>query len=578
MGKVNRREFLEELLDKPSPRKPLSEDVVFQQYSNHALPSGLAKTAGSLTSYSGAWTSREVIHLLRRTTFGIKPSDIQTLLGMSPGAAVDHLFSNAPGAAPLPPVNNYYNGGYTDPTGIANGQTWVNAAYGDGTVNSKRRVSLTAWWMGLILNQNLSILEKMNWFWHNHFATEISVIGDSRVAYIHHAMLRANALGNVKTLVSLVTKDPGMLLYLNGTVNTAAAPDENYARELQELFTVSKHNTPNYIEDDVKEAARVLTGWQVNYSTTPVSSKFTSGRHDVGNKQFSPFYNNTVITGKTGSSGATETDALINMIFAETGAQVANWICTKLYRYFVYYDTVTDPSVQTNIIDGLASTLVSNNWNVTPVVKQLLKSQHFFDTNSQGCYIRTPLDYYAGIYRTFGISLPTSFDDQKRYAIWNGFRQYAADNGLDLGEPPNVSGFPAYYQDPQFYELWINSNTFPKRLQFADMMLANGFTASTGTAIKIDVLQFANAYANVDDPDKLVQYCCDLLLGIDISQTQKDSFKVSILLSGQTSNYYWSQAWQDYKNTPNTTNTNTVKTRLTTLLKELIHLPEHHLA
>ena len=117
--------------------------------------------------------------------------------------------------------------------------------------------------MGLILNQNLSILEKMVFFWHNHFATETTTIGDARIAYVHHAMLRANAMGNFKTLVTLVTKDPGMLVYLNGYVNTKTAPDENYGRELQELFTVSKYNNPNYIEDDVKAAARVLTGWQV---------------------------------------------------------------------------------------------------------------------------------------------------------------------------------------------------------------------------------------------------------------------------------------------------------------------------
>jgi uncharacterized protein (DUF1800 family) len=578
MGKINRREFLEELLDAPTPARPLTEDEIFQRYSNHVLPVGLAKTAGTLTAYSGQWTEKEVIHLLRRTTFGLKPADIQTLLGMTPGSAVDYLFANAPATAPSPPVNNYYDRGYIDPTGVANGQTWVNAAYGDGTVNGKRRLSLTAWWMGLILNQNLSILEKMTWFWHNHFATELSVIGDARIGYIHHAMLRANALGNVKTLVTLVTKDPGMLIYLNGYVNTATAPDENYGRELQELFTVSKYNNPNYIEDDVKAAARVLTGWQVNYATTPVTSKFTSSRHDTTNKQFSSFYNNAIVYGRTGASGATETDALINMIFTETPALVANWICTKLYRFFVYYDTVTDPTVQTNIIDGLATILILNNWDIVPVVKKLLKSQHFFDTNSQGCYIQTPLDFYAGVYRTFGISLPTSFDDQKKYAVWNAFRQYAADNGLDLGEPPNVSGFPAYYQNPQFYELWINSNTFPKRLQFVDMMLGSGFTAGTGSSIKIDVILFADAYQYVDDPDKLVQYCCDLLLGIDISLTQKNSLKTSILLSGQTSNYYWTQAWQAYKTNPTTANINTVKTRLTTLLKELLHLPEHHLA
>jgi hypothetical protein len=181
------------------------------------------------------------------------------------------------------------------------------------------------------------------------------------------------------------------------------------------------------------------------------------------------------------------------------------------------------------------------------------------------------------MFKTFGITLPTTFDAQKTYAVWNALRQYAADNGLDLADPPDVSGFPAYYQSPQYYELWINSNTFPKRLQFADMMVSSGFSAGTGTAIKIDVLAFANGCADVSDPDKLVIYCCEMLLGLDISATHKDNLK-SILLSGQTSNYYWTQAWQTYIATPNTTNTNIVKTRLSSLLKEILHLPEHHLA
>lgn len=578
MGKINRREFLEELLEATEPAKPIKEDKIFIKYANQSLPRNLAKTTGTLTTYTGSWTKTEVTHLLRRTMFGVKPADIQTLLAMSPSDAVDYLFSNAPTTAPAPPVNNYYNGGYIDPTGIAAGQTWVNAAKGDGTVNAKRRQSLTSWWMGLILNQNLSILEKMTWFWHNHFATEITVVGDARLAYIHHSMLRANALGNFKTLVNLVTKDPAMLIYLNGQLNTGTAPDENYGRELQELFTVSKYNTPNYIEDDVKAAARVLSGWQINYTTTPISAKFTPSRHDKTDKQFSSFYNNAIVYGQSGANGANETDALIEMIFTNAATQVATWICTKLYRFFVYYDTVTDPTVSATVIAGLASLLVSSNWDIVPVVKKLLKSQHFFDANSQGCYIRTPLDFYAGLYRTFGITLPNTFDAQKTYAVWNQFRQYAADNGLDLGEPPNVSGFPAYYQDPQYHELWINSNTFPKRLQFTDLMLSSGFAAGTGSSIKIDVVAFANGYANADTPDLLIQYFCDLLLGVDILKSHKDALKVATLLSGQTTDYYWTQAWQAYKTTPSTANTNVVKTRLTSLLKELMHLPEHHLA
>lgn len=580
MGNINRREFFEELIATQTAEEgvvDVSKDAVFQKYANKTLPHNLAKATGSLTPYTGSWTQAEVIHLLRRTTFGIKPADIASLLAMTPGAAVDYLFSNAPSTT-APPVNNYNTGTYTDPTGVTAGQTWVNAAYGDGTVNGKRRASLKSWWMGLIMNQNLSIYEKMVFFWHNHFSTELTTIGDSRIGYVHHAMLRANALGNFKTLVTLVTKDPGMLLYLNGAQSTKTAPDENYGRELQELFTVSKYNNPNYIEDDVKAASHVLTGWQLDYTTTPISSKFTSSRHDTASKTFSAFYNNTVITGQSGAAGANETDALINMIFTAAAQQTATWICTKLYRYFVYYDTVSDPTVQTAIINGMASALISNSWNIVPVVKLLLKSQHFFDAASRGCYIRTPLDFYAGLFRTFGITLPNTFDDAKNYAVWNYMRQTAADNGLDLGEPPNVSGFPAYYQTPQFYELWINSNTYPHRLEVVDMMLGSGFSAGTGTAIKIDVLAWANAFPNVTDPNALVQYCCDLLLGVDISATDKTTLKQSILLSGQTSDYYWTQAWQTYKATPNTTNTNIVKTRITSLLTTIMHLPEHQLA
>lgn len=577
MGQNNQREFLEEILDAAVDTENIKEDQIFEKYANKSLPKGLAKTAGTLTAYSGPWTKAEVIHLLRRTTFGVRPTDVQVLLGKTPGDAVDYLFSNVPATAPAPPVNNYYNGGYTDPTGIGPSQTWINAPFGDGTVNSKRMNSLSSWWMGLILNQNLSILEKMTWFWHNHFATELSIIGDSRAAYIHHAMLRENALGNFKDLTKKVTKDPAMLIYLNGRYNTKSAPDENYGRELQELFTVSKYNSPNYTEDDVKAAAKALTGWQVNLSTIPVSSFFSPSRHDSSNKQLSSFYNNSLMPGLSGTNGSLEADELIDTIFNQAPTQAARWICTKLYRYFVYYDTVTDPSVSATIIAGMTTQLISSNWDVVPAIKLLLKSQHFFDANSRGCSIRTPLDFFAGIFRTFQVVLPGSFDAQKNYAIWNTLRSYAAANGLDLGEPPNVSGFPAYYQSPEFAELWINSNSLPKRLQFVDMMLSSGFTAGTGTAIKLDVLAFVKTCPNADDPVMLVQYCCDYLLGIDLLAARKDSIKVSTLLSGQTTNNYWTQAWQTYLATPNTANTNIVKTRINSLLTELMHAAEHHL-
>jgi uncharacterized protein (DUF1800 family) len=570
MENEGRTGFMEAYVATELAKPVAASDALFEKYANKELPKALQKGTAYLTEYTGVWGRAEVIHLLRRTTFGVRQADITTLQAMSMSNAVDYLFSNVPAAAPAPPLNNYNTTTYTDPTGVAAGATWVAAAYGDGTVNSKRRTSLKAWWMGLILDQNLSILEKMVFFWHNHFATELSTIGDARYGYIHHAMLRENALGNFKTLVKKVTVDMAMLRYLNGYVNTKTAPDENYARELQELFTVGKYNFPNYSEDDVKAAARVLTGWRINATT--LTSYFDPNRHSTGNKVFSAFYNNTVINYQSGAAGEQETEQLIDMIFAQT--ETANYICQKLYRYFVYYDI--DSTTQTHVIDPLAALLITSNFDIVPVVKKLLKSDHFYDVLSRGCYIRTPLDYIIGTFRTTGIRLPATFTVEQQYKVWAYLVTYAANNGLDLGEPPNVSGFPAWYQTPEYYELWINSNTYPKRLMFTDMMLGSGFTAGTGSTIRIDVLAFTKTYAQAGDPDLLVAYFCSLFIGLDISAAQKDSYK-SILLSGQTSNYYWTNAWDTYILSPTTANANIVKPRLTSLLTELTRLPEHQL-
>jgi uncharacterized protein (DUF1800 family) len=489
---------------------------------------------------------------------------------MTPGAAVDFLLNNIPLSPPAPPVNNYDTATYTDPTGVAPGQTWVNAVYGDGTVNSKRRLSFKSWWMGLIVNENLSILEKMVFFWHNHFATETAAVNTARFAYEHNALLRANALGDFKALVKSVTIDPAMLIYLNGYINTKAAPDENYARELQELFTLGKDNIPNYDEDDVKAAAKVLTGWRVNPTTN--TSYFDATKHDTSNKVFTAFYNNSVINYQSGANGADETDELIDLIFSKV--ECAKFLCRKLYRFFVYY--YIDSTVEANIIDPLATTLIANNWQVKPVLAQLLKSDHFFELNTRGCFIKTPLDFLAGMFKTFDVTVPASFTVEKKYAVWNYIRSYGSALALDLGDPPNVSGWPAFYQVPEFYEAWVNSNTLPKRLAFGDMMLNSGFNAGTGTAIKIDILAFAKTCPNADDPDLLVEYFVKLLFGISVSSAKKTSYK-SVLLSGQSANYYWTMAWSDYLNTPNATNTGIVKTRLTSLVTEMLRMAEHQL-
>ena len=335
MGKVKRRAFLEELIeakmetDRPSIGK---EDDLFRKYANNKLPTNLAKTTSGIAAYAGPWTEAEAIHLLRRATFGVKPSDVQALLTMTTEQAVDALLNNVP-PIPNPPVNNYDDTMYTDPTGILPGETWVAALYGDSTVDAYRQQSLKSWWTGIMVNQDLSIYEKMVYFWHNHFAIEAGVVSDARLSYNHYMLLRAHAMGNFKTLVRQMTTDPAMLIYLNGYLNVNYAPDENYARELQELFTVSKDYIPHYTEPDVQQAARVLTGWRINNST--LTSYFNPALHDTGNKQFSSYYGNAVINGQSGSAGANETNQLITMLFNKF--ETAKYICSKLYRFFVYY-------------------------------------------------------------------------------------------------------------------------------------------------------------------------------------------------------------------------------------------------
>jgi uncharacterized protein (DUF1800 family) len=139
---------------------------------------------------------------------------------------------------------NDYSPGTADPN-IAAGQTWINNPTNDGTLNSVRRASFKKWWTGVMINQDRSIREKLTLFLANHFGTETNDIGTAYYVFNHHNLLRQSALGNFRQLVKNVTIDPGMLRYLNGYLNTATAPDENYGRELQELFTIGKDPVSN---------------------------------------------------------------------------------------------------------------------------------------------------------------------------------------------------------------------------------------------------------------------------------------------------------------------------------------------
>ena len=530
--------------------------------------------ATGLAPYSGPWTENEVIHLLKRAMFGARRADISYFLGKTCSQAVDELL-NPQAPLPAPPVKEYTTPATANPadSNIVAGSTWVGDANTDGSVNSLRVASFKKWWMGQMVNQDRSIREKMTFFWHNHFSTETGVISYAQYVYKHHAMLRANALGNFRSLVKAVTIDPGMLVFLNGQQNVATAPDENYGRELQELFCCGKGPGSQYTEADVKAAARVLTGWRNN--ATNISSYFDINRHDKNSKQFSSFYNNTVIQGRTtATAGDEEIDAMISTILATD--EVAMYICRRLYRWFVYYDI--DSTVEANVITPLAAIFRSNNYNIVLVLSTLLKSEHFFDALSRGCQIKSPVDFVVGFCRELELSFPPLTDYVSNYGHWNYLLSWVASLQQNIGDPPDVSGWKAYYQVPQFYETWINSDTLPKRNQFSDILMNSGYTFN-GKKIMVDGAGFIKTLSQPGDPNKLIDDLTRLLFRIDLSAASKAQVKQDILLSGQISDYYWTSAWNQYVSTPgDTANTTTVKNKVRDLLKYLMDLSEYQLA
>ncbi|WP_462218934.1 DUF1800 domain-containing protein [Ferruginibacter sp.] len=532
-----------------------------------------ARTLSGINPYTGPWTTNEVIHLLKRTMFGAKKVDVDYFVSRSMSQSVDELLSpTAPD--PNPPVKEYVTSTQpgTPDSNIAQGTTWVNDINGDGTVQSQRRSSYKKWWTGVMINQDRSIKEKMQFFWIDHFGNEAGDVGNANWVYKQHTTIRQNCLGNFKQLVRDMTVDIAMLRYLNGYLNTATAPDENYGRELQELFTLGKGPDSKYTEQDVKEAAKVLTGWQINGTT--YQAVFTSSRHSTVSKQFSSFYNNTLITGRTGATaGDLELNDMLNMIFAQN--EVAKFIVRKFYRWFVYYDI--DATTEANVITPLADIFRNNNYNIKPVLTTLFKSEHFYDVLNQGCVIKTPADIVIGSMREYDVKMPALTDWDTNYGHWNTLYSFMFNMGLNIHDPANVAGMPAYYQEPSFHEIWITTDSLPKRNQFTDIMTNTGYTRNN-IKMQFDFVAYAKTLSNPGNPNDLIDDALKYLYRLNLSPQVKQQMKTQMLLSNQQYDYYWTNAWMAYIASPTTANFNIINTRLKDLFRYLMNLSEYQLS
>ncbi len=521
--------------------------------------------SGGLTPYTGPWGYEQAAHLLRRVTFGVNKLQLDQMLALgSAESAVDFVLT-APASTPDPPVNNYNNTDFTDPD-VPLGATWVTAPH-NLDAEGLRIESWRGWWLDRMINSEANIQEKMTLFWHNHFATRTDAAFWGRASYLYNKTLREHALGNFKEFVKAITLDPCMLVFLNGYLNNALAPDENYARELQELFTVGKESANSYTEDDVVAAARVLTGWRINILNA--TSYFDPGAHDTGAKVFSSFYNNTIIQGT--ANGDQELDALLNMIFQKE--EVSKFICRKIYRFFLYYKI--DAAVETDVIEPLAQIFRDNNYEIRPVMAALLQSEHFFDAYNKGCYIKTPLDLLVGVMRNFNLDIPgsTPYDE----FLMRLYINYAC-NDLQMlpGDPPNVAGWQAFRQSPVYYRIWINGATMRTRNVITDV-LSFYYISTDNDQLAIDHIAFAQQFDHPEDPNLLIDDALRILLPMEISPAKKQLLK-SILLSGQANDFYWTAAWYAYLANPADQMVyQAVRFRLASMHKYIMNLAEYQL-
>ncbi len=612
-----------------------NEDPLFEKYSRKTLSgrqyseqmevprqdgtfsARVGAVTSGLAAYTGAWTSWEVNYLLRRLSFGAKRSDTTALLAMSVSDAVDSLLTYSATPVSPSPTPLYFNGiNYPDTLGngtgtpvisggVAQGADWTQSnltGYPDFGPNYSRRISLEFWNWGIMINDATSIREKMQQFWFHFIPINFESLDNSEnnsaiMSYEYTKLLRDNALGNFKTLIKAISKTPAMLVYLSNQYSTASVPNENFARELLELFTMGKTPTQNYTEADIIAASKVFSGWRVPtfIAATKPTSAFNPVFHNQTNKVFSSnfvsaAFPTATINNQAGANGANEFDQFFDMLFAAQSDTIAKYICRRLYRYFVYYDI--DANIEANVIVPLSATLISSNWEMLPVVKQLFKSQHFYDMANRGVMIKSPVDYMVGIVRTLNITtIPSTVGANgasslldTQYFTWRFFQDYSDGNlGQGIGSPPNVAGWKAYYQGPTYYQNWINSETIQKRATIISNNFLDGntsFTPYQGGAVTADLIALVQEFGNTiaSDPALLVNEVVKSLLAVDIPIAYKTTQLKNIeLLNGQADTY-WTTAWNLYVSTPgNTSNTNLVKTRLRALYTSIMQLAEFQL-
>ena len=545
-----------------------------------------------LQPYSGPWGKSQAAHLLRRTLFGPKRQEILDATDL--GTTLDQLFSQP--TLPAPPVNTWF----TEDPNVPIGATWVDSPHIDGVdVGQYRWNSLRGWYFNHLIDSPTTIMEKLAMFWINHFG--MADVGEHRAQYQYIQLFRELGAGSYKTMIERITVHPAMLRFLNGDYSTKWEPNENYARELLELFTIQKGpqvapgDYTNYTEEDIQTIARIMTGWRNrgmwSQDDVPVESYFYADWHDDETdpnnpnqepKQLSYRFGNAVIA----SNGANEYLDLIDVIFQQP--ETCRALCREIYRYFVYYE-ITD-QIETDVITPLAQHMANNNFSMESTLRLLFSSQHFYDMAVRGPMIKNPYEFIMSIarpmggYTHLGLSLVNNSNSNRMstiYDIGSAYHWRAVQMEMDFMYPPTVAGWKAYYQTPSFYRNWISSATLQNRRKLAQAFTGSGiYTREERTDDYLprafDWMPFIDALSDPYDVIEVVEEIVEIFLPRELHPDQVTALKDQ-LLGGQDDGEWTVQylAYQDSPNNPDVVNpiTNKVKD----FFRALFSMAEFHL-
>ncbi len=503
-----------------------------------------------LPELTGPLGIKRAAHLLHRASFGATKQQIDSFSTLSPAGAVTQLFQNGLPDPKLPIDAK------TGSDWIINGPTEANS--GDGDLQE----FFKGWLLAQMLSQNIpanqslsySVREKIVFFTHTVLTTIQTKVDSSRALYFQNQLYRLFAFDkakdvkfNFKNLTKKVSIDNAMLRLLDGNLNVNGSPNENYARELHELYTIGRglEGTAPPITDagdyfvyrelDVQAAAKVLSGWDilnlgvngvgkipdatapgyVPNALIPVDpdtnlprgkvrgSVNNASGHDNSVKQFSDRFGNATITpdatltngnNATEASALKELDDLIELIYSKP--ETAKNICRRIYRFYVYHNITTD--IDDTIISQMAATFQSNGYKLQPVLEELFISQHFYDGNagvnddSFGAIIKSPLDLMMGTYTFFNVraQLPDYLTAaQSFYDKTNDLISQLTLMGMHFYEPFDVAGYDAYHQYPIFHRSWISTNYLTQRYKMIEDIIGKP-GAPDMNPLPVDVIAF----------------------------------------------------------------------------------------